>query len=65
MQTIDPYDGTQLEVVDLKEAFTARAMQQGATIQVVETNQYLEDHDGVGALLWYRDDQARANEVAG
>jgi len=58
-QTVDPYDGTQLESVDLKEAFTSKAMQQGATIQVVESHPYLEAHDGVGALLWYRDDVAR------
>lgn len=65
VQTTDPYDGTQLETVDLKEAFTAKAMQQGSTIQVVQAHPYLEQHDGVGALLWYRDDVPRDVTAAG
>ena len=59
----DPYDGSELEQVDLHEAFTAKAAQQGATIQIVEAHQYLADHQGVGALLWYRDDAPRIKEI--
>jgi peptide subunit release factor 1 (eRF1) len=56
-----PYDGADMQPVDLREAFTARAVQQGAALQIVEASDYLAEHDGVGALLRYRDDeQARA-----
>lgn len=51
-----PFDGTPMQPVDLREGFTARAMQQNATIQIVEESEYLNQHEGVGALLWYRDD---------
>lgn len=54
-QTKDPYDGAALEQVELREQFTARAAQQGATIQIVEQHPYLAEHEGVGALLWYND----------
>lgn len=63
MQTTDPYDGSELESVELHEAFTAKAAQQGATIQIVEAHEYLAQHEGVGALLWYRDDAPRVKEV--
>lgn len=63
MQTQDPYDGSSLETVDLQEAFTAKAAQQGATIQIVEANEYLAQHEGVGALLWFRDDMPLIKEV--
>ncbi|WP_025745705.1 hypothetical protein [Kallotenue papyrolyticum] len=54
-QSRDPYDGSELQQVNLREAFTARAAQQGATIQIVEHHDYLAQHGGVGALLWYND----------
>jgi len=50
-----PYDGTEMQTVDLREIFTARAMQQGSAIQIVEASEYLDQHEGVGALLRYRD----------
>ena len=52
-----PYDGAELLPVDLREAFVARAVQQGADVQVIEASDYLAEHDGVGALLRYRDDE--------
>jgi peptide subunit release factor 1 (eRF1) len=52
-----PYDGTEMQPIDLREAFTARALQQGSTIQIVETSEYLDEHEGVGAILRYRDTQ--------
>ena len=56
-----PYDGAELRPVDLREAFTARTVQQSARVQIVDASDYLATHDGVGALLRYRDDeQARA-----
>jgi len=50
-----PYDGTEMQPLDLREAFTARALQQGSDIQIVEASEFLDQHDGVGALLRYRD----------
>jgi peptide subunit release factor 1 (eRF1) len=50
-----PYDGTEMQQIDLREAFTQRALQSGATIQVVEASEYLEQNGGVGGLLRYRD----------
>ena len=46
-----------MQQIDLREAFTARALQQGSAIQIVEENEYLDQHEGVGALLRYRDTQ--------
>lgn len=53
----DPYDGSELVEVDLREAFVSRALGQGASIEVVDDNEYLAQNGGVGALLHYRDDQ--------
>jgi peptide subunit release factor 1 (eRF1) len=50
-----PYDGTEMQSIDLREVFVNRATQQGATIQVVEQSEFLDQHGGVGALLYYRD----------
>ncbi|MBC8161515.1 MAG: hypothetical protein H7Z42_09885 [Roseiflexaceae bacterium] len=54
----DPYDGSELSEIDLREAFVSRALGQGAMIEVVDDSDYLAEHDGVGALLHYRDDLA-------
>lgn len=53
----DPYDGSKLVEVDLREAFVSRALGQGASIEVVDDSGYLAWNSGVGALLHYRDDQ--------
>jgi peptide subunit release factor 1 (eRF1) len=58
-----PYDGGQMRPVELREAFIARAVQQNADIQIIEASDYLAEHEAVGALLRYRDDQVKA--VAG
>ena len=50
-----PYDGAETHPVDLREVFTARAVRQNAAVQVVENSDYLDQHEGVGALLRYRD----------
>jgi peptide subunit release factor 1 (eRF1) len=57
-----PYDGAELLPVDLREAFTARAIQQSADLQVIAQNECLAQYGGVGALLRYRDDE-QANVV--
>lgn len=57
LRTTDPYDGSELEPVELREAFTALAVQYNAEIQVVESDEYLAEHEGVGAVLWYNDAQ--------
>ncbi len=51
-----PFDGTEMQQIDLREAFVARARQQNAVIQIVEQSPFLVEHEGVGALLYYRDD---------
>jgi peptide subunit release factor 1 (eRF1) len=55
-----PYDGAELRPVDLREAFVARAIQQNAEIQIVEVGDYLAQHEGVGALLRYRETERTA-----
>jgi len=50
-----PYDGTEMRQINLREVFTSRVYQQGATIQIVEQSQFLDDHEGVGAILRYKD----------
>jgi peptide subunit release factor 1 (eRF1) len=50
-----PYDGAELRPVDLREAFVARAIQQNAALEIVEAADYLARHEGVGALLRYRE----------
>jgi peptide subunit release factor 1 (eRF1) len=59
-----PYDGADMRPVDLREAFTLRAVQQNADIQIVEASDYLMDHEAVGALLRYRD-ELQSKAVAG
>ena len=51
------YDGAAMQPVDLREAFTARAVQQSANVQILAASDYLVAHEGVGALLRYRDEQ--------
>jgi peptide subunit release factor 1 (eRF1) len=55
-----PYDGAELRPIDLRQAFTARAIQQNAAIEVVEQSGYLDQHEGVGALLRYREQERSA-----
>jgi len=59
-----PYDGAEMRPVDLREAFTLRAAQQSADIQIVEASDYLGAHEAVCALLRYRD-EPQAKAVAG
>jgi peptide subunit release factor 1 (eRF1) len=59
-----PYDGAEMRPVELREAFTLRAAQQSADIQIVEASDYLASHEAVGALLRYRD-EPQAKAVAG
>ena len=55
-----PYDGAEMRPVELREAFTARAIQQNAAVEIVEASDYLDRHEGVGALLRYRDNERTA-----
>jgi len=59
-----PYDGADMRPVELREAFTLRAVQQSADIQIVEASDYLVEHEEVGALLRYRD-ETQSKAVAG
>jgi len=56
MRPTCPYDGTEMLQVDLRELFTARALQQSSAIQVVEASDFLDQHEGVGAVLRWRED---------
>jgi hypothetical protein len=49
------YDGAELRPIDLREAFVARAIQQNAAIEIVESGDYLDRCQGVGVLLRYRE----------
>lgn len=57
MRPTCPYDGTEMLQVDLRELFTARAIQQSSVIQVVEASDFLDQHEGVGAVLRWREDK--------
>jgi peptide subunit release factor 1 (eRF1) len=59
-----PYDGADMRPVELREAFTLRAVQQSADVQVIAASDYLIEHEAVGALLRYRD-EPQAKAVAG
>jgi peptide subunit release factor 1 (eRF1) len=48
-----PLDGFEMQPVELREAFTARAIQQSADVQVITQSDYLDQHEGVGAILRY------------
>jgi peptide chain release factor subunit 1 len=63
MRQTCPFDGADMQQVDLREAFVTRAHQQNAVIQIVESNDFLAQHDGVGALLYYRDDVSQEQAV--
>ncbi|MBC8077714.1 MAG: hypothetical protein H7Y32_16680 [Chloroflexales bacterium] len=58
-------DGSELMPVSLREAFTAKALQQSSSVQVVEQNELLDQHGGVGALLWYNDTVVQPNQEQG
>lgn len=60
-----PIDGTPLEPANLREAFVARAVQQGSEVQIVASSDDLARHEGVAALLRYRDDAEAAQAVGG
>jgi peptide subunit release factor 1 (eRF1) len=59
-----PYDGGEMRPVELREAFTLRALQQSADIVIIDASDYLMAHESVGAILRYRD-QAQSKAVAG
>jgi len=55
-------DGSKVDPVDLREAFVTKALQQQSSVQVVERNETLDAHGGVGALLWYNDTVVQPNQ---
>ncbi len=50
-----PYDGTEMRSINLREMFTTRSYQQGATIQIVHASPFLDDHERIGAILRYKE----------
>ena len=57
MRPTCPYDGAEMQQVDLRELFTARAIQQSSAIQIVAASDFLDQHEGVGAVLRWREDE--------
>lgn len=57
MRPTCPYDGAEMQQVDLREMFTARALQQSSAIQIVAASDFLDQHEGVGAVLRWREDE--------
>jgi len=51
-----PYCGGEMRRINLREVFALRAVAQDAEIQMIEESDFLSQHEGVGALLRYRDD---------
>lgn len=58
-----PYDGSELQPVELREALVSHALRQGGRVEVVGVEGALEPHGGVAALLRFRDDVGQ--EVGG
>jgi peptide subunit release factor 1 (eRF1) len=50
-----PFDVAETHEVDLRAALIQRAFQQSAAVQIIDSSDYLAQHDGIGALLRYRD----------
>ena len=57
-----PFCGGEMRRINLREAFALRAVAQDAEIQMIESNDFLSQHDGVGALLRYRDDVSQEQQ---
>ena len=55
-----PYDGAEMQSINLREILTTRAYQQSSEVQIVEQSPYLDEHEGIGAVLRYRDAPALA-----
>lgn len=58
-----PYDGSEMQPVELREALVAHTMRQSGRVEVVGIDGALEQHGGVAAILRFRDDVGQ--EVAG
>lgn len=58
-----PYDGSEMQPVELREALVAHTLRQGGRVEVLSVEGALEQHGGVAALLRYRDDVGQ--EVGG
>lgn len=58
-----PYDGSEMQPVELREALVAHTLRQGGRIEVIGIDGALEQHGGVAALLRFRDDVGQ--EVGG
>ncbi len=57
-----PYCGGEMRRINLREVFAQRAVGQDAEIQMIESSDFLSQHEGVGALLRYRDDVSQEQQ---
>lgn len=55
-----PYDGTPLQPIELREGLVNHTLRQGGGIQICGDDQALASHEGIAALLRFRDDQPAA-----
>jgi peptide chain release factor subunit 1 len=51
-----PYDGSELQPIDLREGLVLHGLRQGAQVEIVAETAALREMGGVAALLRYRDD---------
>lgn len=58
-----PYDGTPMQPVELREALVTHTLRQGGRVEVVGIEGALDAHNGVAAILRFRDDVGQ--EVGG
>jgi peptide subunit release factor 1 (eRF1) len=51
-----PYDGSELQPVDLREGLVRHTLRQGGQVEIVTDAATLQEHGGVAAILRFRDD---------
>lgn len=51
-----PYDGSEMQPVELREALVTHTLRQGGRVEVIGVDGALQQHGGVAALLRFRDD---------
>lgn len=51
-----PYDGSELQPVEMREALVSHTLRQGGQVEVISIDGALATHGGVAAILRFRDD---------
>ena len=58
-----PYDGSELNPVEMREALVLGTLRQSGSVEIIGLEGALDKHGGVAAILRFRDDVG--NEVDG